>query len=116
MPYRATASTRKNAEDKRHSLLTAARAVVASGGFTAATVAAIAGRCVAGGGFRPQDPRLASSAVMGAVSEALVGWTRPEGPEPSSAEQAGALDGIRTFCFRALGAEVAGPPFAEESS
>ena len=203
MPYRPTALTRKNAEDKRDGLLRAARAVVAAGGFKAATVAAIAARCqasvgsvysyfygrdcllaevfrsaasheievtraavaaageqatarldalistftaralhgrrlawallfepvspvveaerliyrrsytdlgeriildgLAGGEFLPQDPRLAASAVMGAVSEALVGWIRPESLEPSPDEQTGALDGIRMFCFRALG-------------
>ena len=43
---------------------------------------------LAGGEFLPQDARLASSAVMGAVSEALVGWIRPESPEPSPDEQA----------------------------
>lgn len=204
MPYRQTALTRKNAEDKRDGLLRAARSVVAAGGFKAATVAAIAAQCqasvgsvysyfdsrdrllaevfrsaarheidvvraavagtgqqvsarldaligtfsgralqgrrmawallfepvspaveaerldyrrsytelseriirdgLAGGDFVPQDARLAASAVMGAVAEALVGWIRPDSPEPSPEAQAGALDGIRMFCFRALGA------------
>jgi AcrR family transcriptional regulator len=203
MPYRPTALTRKNAEDKRDGFLRAARALVAADGFKAATVAAIAARCqasvgsvysyfdsrdrllaevfrsaathevdlvraavsdagvqaserlgelirifsgralhgrrmawallfepvspvveaerlvyrgsytdigeqiirdgLASGDFVPQDARLASSAVMGAVSEALVGWIRPDSPEPSPAEQASVTDGIRGFCFRALG-------------
>lgn len=38
MPYRQTALTRKNAENKRAGLLRAARTLVATGGFTAATV------------------------------------------------------------------------------
>ncbi|MDI6104703.1 TetR/AcrR family transcriptional regulator [Actinoplanes sp. NEAU-A12] len=203
MPYRQTALTRKNAEDKRDGFLRAARALVAADGFKAATVAAIAARCQASVGsvysyfdsrdrllaevfrsaagheidlvrdavcdagqqasdrlaelirifsgralqsrrmawallFEPvspvveaerlvyrrsytdlgeqiirdglacrefvsQDARLAASAVMGAVSEALVGWIRPDSPEPSPDEQAGVTDGIRSFCFRALG-------------
>jgi AcrR family transcriptional regulator len=208
MPYRPTALTRKNAEDKRDGFLRAARALVAADGFKAATVAAIAARCQASvgsvysyfdsrdrllaevfrsaashevdivraavsdagmqaserlgelirifsgralqgrrmawallfepvspvveaerlvyrgsytdigeqiirdglvsGDFVPQDARLASSAVMGAVSEALVGWIRPDSPEPSAAEQASVTDGIRGFCFRALGAAWSG--------
>jgi AcrR family transcriptional regulator len=208
MPYRPTALTRKNAEDKRDGFLRAARALVAADGFKAATVAAIASRCQASvgsvysyfdsrdrllaevfrsaathevdlvraavsdagmqaserlgelirifsgralqgrrmawallfepvspvveaerlvyrgsytdigeqiirdglvsGDFVPQDARLASSAVMGAVSEALVGWIRPDSPEPSPAEQASVIDGIRGFCFRALGAAYSG--------
>jgi AcrR family transcriptional regulator len=204
MPYRPTALTRKNAEDKRDGFLRAARALVAADGFKAATVAAIVAWCqasvgsvysyfdsrdrllaevfrsaashevdlvraavsdagvqaserlgelirifsgralqgrrmawallfepvspvveaerlvyrgsytdigeqiirdgLASGDFVPQDARLASSAVMGAVSEALVGWIRPDSPEPSAAEQASVIDGIRGFCFRALGA------------
>ncbi|GIE34544.1 hypothetical protein Ait01nite_075890 [Actinoplanes italicus] len=208
MPYRPTALTRKNAEDKRDGFLRAARALVAADGFKAATVAAIASRCQASVGsvysyfdsrdrllaevfrsaathevdlvrtavsdagmqaterlgelirifsgralqgrrmawallFEPvspvveaerlvyrgsytdigeqiirdglvsgdfvwQDARLASSAVMGAVSEALAGWIRPDSPEPSRAEQAGVIDGIRGFCFRALGVAYSG--------
>ncbi|MEU4423992.1 TetR family transcriptional regulator [Actinoplanes sp. NPDC024001] len=203
MPYRQTALTRKNAEDKREGLLRAARSLVAADGFKAATVAAIAARCqasvgsvysyfdgrdrllaevfrsaagheidvaraavaaagrpverldalirtftsralqgrrmawallfepvnpaveaerlmyrrsytdlgeqiigdgTAAGEFVPQDARLASAAVMGAISEALAGWIRPDSPEPSADDQRTALDGIRMFCFRALGA------------
>lgn len=204
MPYRQTATTRKNAEDKRDGLLRAARALVAADGFKAATVAAIAARCqasvgsvyshydsrdrllaevfrsaasheidlvraavsdpgqqatdrmgalirtfssralhgrrmawallfepvspaveaerlvyrrsyteigeqviadgLAGGVFLAQDARLAASAVMGAVSEALVGWIRPDSPEPPPQEQERVIEGIRLFCFRALGA------------
>jgi AcrR family transcriptional regulator len=200
MPYRQTESTRKNAENKRDGLLRAARSLVATGGFTAATVAAVAARGqvsvgsvyshfdsrdrllaevfrsaagheievvraavngagrpatdrlgalirtfsgralqgrrmawallfepvspaveaerltyrraytdlgeeiiragLAGGGFVPQDARLAASAVMGAVSEALIGWIRPDSPDPSP----DVIDGIERFCFRALGA------------
>jgi AcrR family transcriptional regulator len=208
MPYRPTALTRKNAEDKRDGLLHAARSLVAADGFRAATVAAIAARCqasvgsvyshfdsrdrllaevfrsaasheidlvraavadtgqqaadrlgelirifssralhgrrmawallfepvspvveaerlvyrgsytdigeqiiadgLAGGSFLPQDARLASSAVMGAVSEALVAWIRPDSPEPSPEEQSRVIEGIRLFCFRALGATALG--------
>jgi AcrR family transcriptional regulator len=208
MPYRPTALTRKNAENKRDGFLRAARGLVAADGFKAATVAAIAARCqasvgsvysyfdsrdrllaevfrsiasheidqvraavsdagqqaserigalirifsgralhgrrmawallfepispvveaerlvyrgaytdigeqiirdgLAGGVFVPQDPRLASSAVMGAVSEALVGWIRPDSPEPSAAEQETVIEGIRSFCFRALGVSYPG--------
>ena len=204
MPYRPTALTRKNAEDKREALLRAARSLIATDGFAAATVAAIAargpasvgsvysyfdsrdrllaevfrsaagheidivraavaaagrpapqrlgalihtfaGRALQGrrmawsllfepvspaveaerliyrrsytelleqivragladGDFAPQDPALAASAVLGAVSEALIGWIRPDSPEPTAEAQARALDGIRLFCFRALGA------------
>lgn len=42
MAYRPTASTRRSAEAKRAAILAAARAVVADGGFAAASVAAIA--------------------------------------------------------------------------
>lgn len=65
----------------------------------------IIGDGVAAGEFVPQDARLASSAVMGAVSEALVGWLRPDGPDPAS----DVIDGIRRFCFRALGAREETP-------
>lgn len=200
MAYRPTALTRKNARDKRAGLLRAARALVAAGGFRAATVAAIAAECqvsvgsvyshfdsrdgllaevfrsVAGheidvvraavdeagprpadrlaalidtfgrralsgrrmawallfepvspvveaerlvyrrsytellagivgdgcaaGDFLPQDTGTAASAVLGAVSEALIGSISPDSPEPPP----GVVDGIRAFCFRALGA------------
>jgi AcrR family transcriptional regulator len=60
------------------------------------------------GAFVPQDARLASSAVMGAVSEALVGWIRPDSPEPSEGELESVIEGIRSFCFRALGVSCAG--------
>ncbi|GIE92194.1 TetR/AcrR family transcriptional regulator [Actinoplanes regularis] len=203
MPYRQTALTRKNAEDKRESLLRAARSLVAVDGFKAATVAAIAARCqasvgsvyshfdgrdrllaevfrsaasheievlaaavteagqqaahrldalirtlsgralqgrrlawallyepvspaveverlvyrrsytelgeriihdgLAGGDFVPQDARLAASAIVGAISGALVGWIHPDSPEPSPETQTGAIEGIRMFCLRALG-------------
>ncbi|BBH69453.1 hypothetical protein ACTI_61380 [Actinoplanes sp. OR16] len=55
------------------------------------------------GEFVPQDAGLAAAAVMGAVSEALVGWIRPDSPPPSPSAQADVIDGIRLFCFRALG-------------
>ncbi|GAA0560173.1 TetR/AcrR family transcriptional regulator [Paractinoplanes ferrugineus] len=200
MPYRPTALTRKNAQDKRAGLRRAARGLVAAGGFRAATVAAIAAECgvsvgsvyshfdsrdglladvfrgaagheidvvraavaaagpratdrlgalvdtfsgralrgrrmawallfepvspvveaerlayrrsytellagivgdgLATGEFLPQDAGLAASAVLGAVSEALIGWLRPDRDEPT----AEVADGIRAFCFRALGA------------
>ena len=203
MPYRPTALTRKNAEDKRDGFVRAARALVAADGFRAATVAAIAARCqasvgsvysyfdsrdrllaevfrsaasheidlvrhavadagqqathrlgelirifsgralqgrrmawallfepvspvveaerleyrrfytdvgeriitdgLAAGTLVPQDARLAASAVMGAVSEALVGWIRPDSPDPSAEEQRRVTEGIRDFCFRAIG-------------
>jgi AcrR family transcriptional regulator len=201
--YRETALTRKNARDKRDGLLRAARGLVASGGFKAATVAAIAAECsvsvgsvyshfdsrdgllaevfrssagheidvvraavgevgtgaadrlgtlvdtfsrralrgrrmawallfepvspvveaerlvyrrsytelgaqiirdgLEAGDFLPQDAGLAASAVMGAVSEALVDRLRPESAAPSEREREQVIDGIRVFCFRALG-------------
>lgn len=55
------------------------------------------------GEFVPQDTGLAASAAMGAVSEALVGWLRTDAPEPSPRARAAVVDGIRQFCFRALG-------------
>jgi AcrR family transcriptional regulator len=58
---------------------------------------------LADGSFVPQDARLAASACMGAISEALVGWIRPDSAEPSPQVQADVLNGIRQFCFRALG-------------
>ncbi|MEU8244421.1 TetR/AcrR family transcriptional regulator [Actinoplanes missouriensis] len=230
MAYRQTALTRKNASDKRDSLLRAARTVVSTGGFAAATVAAIAaegqasvgsvysyfdgrdrllaevfrsaagheldvvrqaaadhgqpaterlgalirvfsGRALQGrrmawallfepvspaveeerliyrrayteiveqivrdglnrGEFVAEDPVLAASAVMGAISEALVGSLRPS-PDPvdpaviniddinpgvvnpsvinidqinTGVINPGVIDGIQRFCFRALGA------------
>ncbi|GAA1595160.1 TetR/AcrR family transcriptional regulator [Actinoplanes couchii] len=60
---------------------------------------------LAGRIFIAPDPRLASSAVMGAISEALVGFIRPDSPEPSPAEQESVIEGIRSFCFRALGTQ-----------
>ncbi|BEL03048.1 hypothetical protein Q0Z83_012390 [Actinoplanes sichuanensis] len=63
---------------------------------------------LASGDFVPQDARLASSAVMGAVSEALVGWIRPDSAEPSESELESVIEGIRSFCFRALGVSYAG--------
>ncbi|MDX6741383.1 TetR/AcrR family transcriptional regulator [Actinocorallia sp. A-T 12471] len=70
-------------------------------------LAAILRDGVADGVFAPQDPSLAASAVMGAISEALIGGLRPaDGDEPApSPEDKAIVEGIRLFCFRALGTE-----------
>lgn len=60
---------------------------------------------IADGTFAPQDAALAASAVMGAISEALVGGLRPGDPSPDAPPDAAIIDGIRLFCFRALGIE-----------
>ncbi|WP_229074919.1 TetR family transcriptional regulator [Actinoplanes sp. DH11] len=62
------------------------------------------------GEFLPQDTGLAASAVLGAISEALVGWLRPESPPPLPQAQADVVDGIRLFCLRALTPPVPAPP------
>ncbi|ROO88203.1 TetR family transcriptional regulator [Actinocorallia herbida] len=57
--------------------------------------------------FAAQDTTLAASAVLGAISEALIGGLRPsDGDEPApSPDGAAIVEGIRLFCFRALGTE-----------
>nr|WP_240943185.1 TetR/AcrR family transcriptional regulator [Planosporangium thailandense] len=55
--------------------------------------------------FVAQDVALAASAVMGAISEALVGWLRPDDADQPTTSDDDVVEGIRTFCFRALGAE-----------
>ncbi|WP_406865060.1 TetR/AcrR family transcriptional regulator [Streptomyces sp. HUAS MG47] len=56
------------------------------------------------GRFTRQNPGIASSAVIGAISEALVGRLAPtaDGSEEADAQL---VSEIRAFCFRALGAE-----------
>ena len=88
MPYRPTALTRKNAEDKRDGLLRAARSVVAAGGFKAATVAAIAGRCQASVGsvysyFDGRD-RLLAEVFRSAASHEIDWSPVPRSPTPGS--------------------------------
>lgn len=60
---------------------------------------------IAQGRFADQAPALTASAVMGAISESLIGSLRS--PETSRTATAlpddAVIDGIRTFCFRALG-------------
>ncbi|NBM16708.1 TetR/AcrR family transcriptional regulator [Streptomyces sp. GC420] len=60
---------------------------------------------VADGAFVAQDAALAASAVMGAVSEALVGRLHPRQPAGHTASDDDIVEGIRMFCFRALGAK-----------
>ncbi|WP_460304957.1 TetR/AcrR family transcriptional regulator [Actinocorallia aurea] len=64
---------------------------------------------VAARAFAAQDASLAASAVMGAISEALIGGLRPaDGNEPGPSAptpDAAIVEGIRLFCFRALRAE-----------
>lgn len=55
--------------------------------------------------FQAPGARPASSAVMGAVSEAPAGWIRPQ---PSPEGQENVIEGIRASCFRALGVSIAG--------
>lgn len=65
----------------------------------------IIGDGIADGAFVAQDVALAASAVMGAISEALVGWLRPPGTDQPTTSDDDIVEGIRRFCFRALGAE-----------
>lgn len=203
MPYRPTAQTRASAQAKRASMLAAARGLVADGGFSAATVAAIAegsgvsvgsvysyfdnrdtllvevfrdaaeyefaqvaavvdaaddpvdrldalvttfadralrGRRlawsllfepvvpavdaqrlrlrqwyrdlgarviadgVAAGEFADQEPSVAASALLGAISESLVGALDPDVSPQASDDPDVLFTTIRAFCFRALGA------------
>lgn len=60
---------------------------------------------IADGTFAAQDVALAASAVMGAVSEALVGSLRPPDADRPTTPDDDIIEGIRGFCFRALGAE-----------
>ncbi|MGY1720198.1 TetR/AcrR family transcriptional regulator [Blastococcus sp. SYSU DS0552] len=61
---------------------------------------------IAEGVFVEQDVVLAASAVMGAISEALVDRLRPLGPATTTpTTDHDVITGIRSFCFRALGAE-----------
>lgn len=61
---------------------------------------------IAAGVFPDQDVPVVAGAVMGAVSESLVGALNPEHhPEPP-ADPTALVTTIRHFCFRALGARV----------
>lgn len=60
---------------------------------------------VASGDFDQQDAPVVSSAIMGAISEALVGALNPSAATSEPTDDAALLNTIRTFCFRALGAE-----------
>ncbi|MCD0449513.1 TetR/AcrR family transcriptional regulator [Actinocorallia sp. API 0066] len=69
-------------------------------------LAEIVGDGVAEGVFAAQDVALAASAVLGAISEALIGGLRPgDRPAASAEADAAIVEGIRLFCFRALGTE-----------
>ncbi|MCF8588251.1 TetR/AcrR family transcriptional regulator [Gordonia liuliyuniae] len=63
---------------------------------------------VAAGVFADQDPDVTASALLGAISESLVGVLDPDMPDPDLL-----LATIRAFCFRALGALP--PPEKEKS-
>ncbi len=58
--------------------------------------------------FVEQDVRVAASAIMGAISEALVGALRPDTAPPAGTSDS-LLDTIRAFCHRALGAAQTPP-------
>src|SRR5690349_16426822 len=105
MPYRQTALTRKNAEDKRDGLLRAARSVVAAGGFKAATVAAIAAQCQASVGsvysyFDSRDRLLAEVFQSAARHEIDVARAAVAGAGQQVSTRLDAL--IGTFSRRAL--------------
>lgn len=59
---------------------------------------------IAAGEFVPQDPQVSSAAVMGAISEALVGALSPLADRDATAHLADSnvVDEIRLFCIRAL--------------
>ncbi|MBJ7287391.1 TetR/AcrR family transcriptional regulator [Williamsia sp.] len=66
-------------------------------------------RGVAAGVFVVDHVDVAASAVMGAISEALVGSLSPLADQSRSTVTPGeVVTGIRHFCFRALGAPVPG--------
>ncbi|MFC3244279.1 TetR/AcrR family transcriptional regulator [Gordonia humi] len=59
---------------------------------------------VAAGVFIPQDAGVTASALLGAISESLVGALNPDIAPPVADDPDALLDTIRAFCFRALGA------------
>lgn len=59
---------------------------------------------IADGSFLSQDVPIAAAAVMGAISEALVGPLNPDTAPLAGDDPALLLSAIRGFCFRALGA------------
>ena len=61
--------------------------------------------------FRQQNTPLAASAVMGAISEALVGRLSPLVPDSEAVPADVVVQEIGTFCARALGSN---PPTPEE--
>ncbi|MGQ4511152.1 TetR family transcriptional regulator [Streptomyces sp. DW26H14] len=64
---------------------------------------------IALGAFAPQHAAVASSAVTGAIAEALVGRLGPAGGDAAPGLSGESLVAeIRAFCFRALGAQA--PP------
>lgn len=61
---------------------------------------------VASGRLVPQDPAVSASALIGAISEALVGRLNPAGGGPLTATMPAddvVIDEIRALCFRAIG-------------
>lgn len=61
---------------------------------------------VQSGAFAPCDVPVVASAVMGAISEALVGALNPDTVAPPTTDPDALLVTISSFCFRALGAPV----------
>ncbi|MGO3325255.1 TetR/AcrR family transcriptional regulator [Gordonia sp. (in: high G+C Gram-positive bacteria)] len=66
---------------------------------------------IAEGTFVEQDPGVASSALLGAISESLVGVLNPDASPLKRDDPDALLATIRAFCFRALGAV---PPHEEK--
>ncbi|MBM9462932.1 TetR/AcrR family transcriptional regulator [Aeromicrobium sp. YIM 150415] len=105
MPYRETDATRRRAEERRSSLLTAARALVARHGFAGAKVSAIADAAGTSTGlvysyFDNRDELLATVFRESASHE--LAMTR-HATTTSGPDVAGRLEAfIRTFAGRAL--------------
>lgn len=62
-------------------------------------IAGLIAAAVEDGRLPPQDPALSAAALVGAMGEALVGPTAPGW----AADRQATLDGLMTFCRRALG-------------
>ncbi|MFD1860994.1 TetR/AcrR family transcriptional regulator [Aeromicrobium camelliae] len=71
---------------------------------------------IADGTFAPQNVGLSGAALIGAISESLVGRLNPVGYDGLDAlEDAVIVDAIVTFCCRALGASTSVPTSRQET-